>query len=359
MSDPVPVTSSDLRQAMRDPRYWRPGNPERVDYQAWVSEGWQRISDAEAAGSGTVWIAPYTRHRDGEAEEVSGHFRHTGRGSGTGIPAMATSRARSADEELPGGGRRITLRDANGGLIGRCDSLADGGQICTLGLPDGRVVVQEFAARDREIVPVGGPLAVPAVLGAAPLFMAAVDLFNRLNARGSQPGVVDGDYTPVLILNRGFEGSEAGVRVAVGRLARDRVNEFCPKTAEFDALLASVASAAPSDGMTPQQRGTAIHTTMSRRIGRQYPERSNVRAELSLSPISGFIRPYGERGSTRLDILHAVEGTDTVCAYDIKTGASGLSDRQAYRIYSAAAAFGLERGLVNPRVLVIELRPPQ
>jgi hypothetical protein len=86
------------------------------------------------------------------------------------------------------------------------------------------VVVQEFAARGGEIVPVGGPLAVPAIVEAAPLFMAATALFRKSNERhrraSAESSDAGGDYTPVLILNRGFEGTAAGVRVAVGQLRR-------------------------------------------------------------------------------------------------------------------------------------------
>lgn len=318
MPDPIPVTSSDLRHAMRDRRYWQPGHPEQAAYHAWVSDGWRRVTEGEAAGDGMVWVAPYTRHRDGEAQEVSGHYRHAGRGAAPPDGGdRKRGRVRTAEQDLPDGGRRVTVRDADGGLIGQCDSLADGSQICTLGLPDGRVVVQEFAAQGGEIVPVGGPLAVPAIVEAAPLFMAATELFRQLNERrrraSAELGDAGGDYTPVLILNRGFEGTAAGVRVAVGQLSPDRVNEFCPKTGEFDALLASVAAATLGEGMTPQQRGTAIHTAMSRAIRREYLDgASGVRVELSLP--DGDVVGYGRAGSSRLDVLHHVPGTDTICA---------------------------------------------
>ena len=36
MPDPIPLSASDLRVAMRDPRYWRPGHPEQAAYHAWV-----------------------------------------------------------------------------------------------------------------------------------------------------------------------------------------------------------------------------------------------------------------------------------------------------------------------------------
>lgn len=298
MPAPIPVTSSGLRQAMRDRRYWQPGHPGRAGRQAWVSDGWRRLAKGGSGGDGVVWVAPHTRHRDGEAQEASGHYRHAGRGAMPPDGGDRTRRrVRTAEQDLPDGGRRVTVRDADGGLIGQCDSLADGSQICTLGLPDGRVVVQEFAAQGGEIVP-------------------------------------------------------------VGQLSPDRVNEFCPKTGEFDELLASVAAATPGEGMTAQQRGTAIHTAVRDALVATYPDRNGaVRTELSL--IGGGIASYGQAGSTRLDILHHVEGTDTICAYDIKTGMAELRGMQAGRIDQEARDFGLQRQVPNPQVLVIELRAPR
>ena len=65
MPDPIPLSASDLRVAMRDPRYWRPGHPEQAAYHAWVTEGWRQVSAGEARGDDMVWVAPYTRHRCG------------------------------------------------------------------------------------------------------------------------------------------------------------------------------------------------------------------------------------------------------------------------------------------------------
>jgi hypothetical protein len=355
MPDAIPMSSADLRRAMRDPRYWQPGHPEQAAYGAWVSEGWRQVSAGEATGEGMVWVAPYTRHRDGEAEEVSGHYRSTRHAA---APDAARSRLRAAEADLPDGGRRLTLRDADGSLIGRCDSLADGSQVCTLGLPDGRVVVQELAAREGEIVPVGGPLAVPLVGGGA-LMTAAISLYNYLlNTPRPPRGGLDVADTPFLWLNRGFEGTEAGLRVVVGTLSPERVLEFCPKTPEFEELLAGVARATPREGMSAQQWGTAVHTEMRNELRLRYPsEAASVRAEFSL--MGGTPEPRSIRGTSRLDIFHHVEGTSTICVYDIKTGRAGLDDRQAWRIYREAHSFATNRGVATPHVVIVELRPRQ
>lgn len=61
-------------------------------------------------------------------------------------------------------------------------------------------------------------------------------------------------------------------------------------------------------------------------------------------------------GSTRLDIYHHVEGTSTICVYDIKTGQALLNADQAARAHREALSFAIREGVANPRVLIIELR---
>lgn len=357
MSDPVPFSASDLRQAMRDPRYWQPGHPERGDYHAWVGDAFRQLHAAEGrpGSDGLVWVNPHTRTRHGETEEVSGHFRHSGGSGGDGMASRDGARGAVSIEDEPGGDveRRYTARDGAGRLIGRCESLTDGSQFCTLALPEGGVVVQHLRPGDGEFIPAAAPAAAyafPALLGAATGLYAYLQ--NRLLA--VPPGSAAPD-TPFLLFYRGFEGTETDARVTVGTLPDQRVNEFCPKTAEFERRLGEVVGATPRGGMTPQQWGTAVHMAMKRGIERKYDRRPNVvRAELSL--VGNEDRNYGARGSTRLDIYHHVEGTSTICVYDIKTGEAGLGAGQAARIYRSAHVFAAESGVPNPRVLVIELR---
>ena len=37
---PDPPTEASLREAMRDPRYWQSGHPDRPGWLAAVTEGW-------------------------------------------------------------------------------------------------------------------------------------------------------------------------------------------------------------------------------------------------------------------------------------------------------------------------------
>ena len=45
----VRMGEPELREAMRDRRYWQSGNPEREDYGRWVTQGWQALGEARRA----------------------------------------------------------------------------------------------------------------------------------------------------------------------------------------------------------------------------------------------------------------------------------------------------------------------
>jgi hypothetical protein len=97
-----------------------------------------------------------------------------------------------------------------------------------------------------------------------------------------------------------------------------------------------------------------VHRAMEHEIKRRYdPTHNVVRAEFPL--LEGEPASRVQAGSSRLDILHRVEGSDTICVYDIKTGQAQLNPAQAARIYKEAFEYGLKEGIANPRILVIEL----
>ncbi|UPY38687.1 hypothetical protein [Sediminicoccus sp. KRV36] len=253
----------------------------------------------------------------------------------------------------PGVERRYTARDASGGLVGRCESLTDGSQICTLAMPDGGLVVQQLQAEDGEFTPVAAPAV--AGYGFSALLGAATGLYTYLqdSLRGVAPGGVAPD-TPFLFFYRGIEGTEANARVAVGTLTQERVNEFCPMTAEFEGLLAQIANVTPSDGRSAQQWGMDVQLGVRDQLRGKYGRNSSI-VQAEFSVLGGAQTSYGKPGSTRLDIYHQVEGTSAICAYDIKTGQAQLDAAQAARIYREAFQFGRRSGIANPQILVIEL----
>jgi pimeloyl-ACP methyl ester carboxylesterase len=92
------VTEGDLRAAMRDPRYWQPGHPEREAWNDWVSEGFRALArEEQRGGSGAVNVRPYTRTRDGRREQVGGHSRSRPEGGGEEAVTEALNQ-RSLDE---------------------------------------------------------------------------------------------------------------------------------------------------------------------------------------------------------------------------------------------------------------------
>lgn len=54
--DSIPLTDLDLKQAMRDPRYWEPGHPERAGFHDWVTKGWEALypSNGQGQAGGTA-----------------------------------------------------------------------------------------------------------------------------------------------------------------------------------------------------------------------------------------------------------------------------------------------------------------
>jgi hypothetical protein len=68
---PVRITQADLRQAMRDARYSKPGHPERAAFSAWVADGFRALHPSDGAPRNAVWVKAYTR--DGHV--VAAHWR--------------------------------------------------------------------------------------------------------------------------------------------------------------------------------------------------------------------------------------------------------------------------------------------
>ncbi len=361
MAQPQPVSAADLRQAMRDPSYWRAGHPERVAYGRWVSQAWQQLhpADGPAPPGGVVWVRPYDRTRFGRPEEVDGHYRGTGasRASAPGRPTPALPGAPAAGPvgAAPPAASHVA-RDGTGRVIGRAGRWPGGRQETQLVLRDGRVVTQEWQAVPELVTPVFWSPAV--TMGMRWLLPPAIALYGSMLERWLGQPADQAAERPVLLYYRGLDGTEAGAQVTVGSLREEEVRQFCPKTTEFEVMLQEVVDGTPRGSMTAAQWGTAVHLEMKRRIIARYiGRRENVAAELSLS--GGDEGHYGTKGSTRLDIYHQVEGTDVVCVYDVKTGSSGLSQQQASRLFNEALR---HRGpMMRPptRVIVIEPRPAQ
>jgi hypothetical protein len=83
MAESITITEADLRAAIRDPRYWMSGHPEREGFAGWVTEGFRALHGPEAKG-GSVKVRAYTRRRDGREEHVGAHTPGSAAGWGEG-----------------------------------------------------------------------------------------------------------------------------------------------------------------------------------------------------------------------------------------------------------------------------------
>jgi hypothetical protein len=87
---PVMITEADLRQAMRDARYWQAGHPERAAFSAWVTDGFRALYPLDAGPRSAVWVRAYTRN----GHAVAAHWR--------GAPQVRGTMADSRNESQPG-----------------------------------------------------------------------------------------------------------------------------------------------------------------------------------------------------------------------------------------------------------------
>ncbi|WPB86376.1 hypothetical protein [Sediminicoccus rosea] len=92
MAEFIHVTEESLRAAMRDPRYWRSGHPEREEYNRWVTEGWRAVVNEGQGKGGVVQVRAYTRTRNGKTEQV-GHI------PGLIRPAVMTTKLRPRERQ--------------------------------------------------------------------------------------------------------------------------------------------------------------------------------------------------------------------------------------------------------------------
>jgi hypothetical protein len=111
MSGP-PITEADLRAAMRDPRYWQAGHPERSSYVARVSEGWRSLVEAEAGQGGAVNVRPYVRTISGKAVNVAAHTRGDPPGGSGSLSGQEMPAGRVPDRIVAAAYRRSAACDA-------------------------------------------------------------------------------------------------------------------------------------------------------------------------------------------------------------------------------------------------------
>lgn len=87
MPEPVRITEADLRAAMRDPRYWKSGHPEREGFSQWVTKGWKSLLPTDSPAKGSVWVKSYVR----DGHRVAAHWRGAPPGGKDGADHDGTS----------------------------------------------------------------------------------------------------------------------------------------------------------------------------------------------------------------------------------------------------------------------------
>lgn len=190
------------------------------------------------------------------------------------------------------------------------------------------------------VQPVFAPL--PAIVG----IEAALTLFAALSALNSR------DSRAVFEFNaQGFDrGLDGTPDFAASRLLnRDEVNSECPRLSEVQQRTDLAAgSINRSDYTRPSEYGTAVHTRLAAQI--KALNDPDFRAEVSL--LKEIRARYGARESIRIDIFERV-GNGTVCVYDIKTGAEGLSAARFREIAMRVMKIFPD----TTRILISEIRP--
>ncbi len=99
-------SEAELRRAMRDPRYWQSGHPERAAYVADVTRGFQELYPPAGGEGGSllVHVRSYERRRNGQPEQVSDYHQRRARGAappaaGQAVPSERPPAAVAAPRE--------------------------------------------------------------------------------------------------------------------------------------------------------------------------------------------------------------------------------------------------------------------
>lgn len=130
------------------------------------------------------------------------------------------------------------------------------------------------------------------------------------------------------------------------------VNAACPRLGDVQARVDRITKDVQRDhiGLSSTQFGTEVHTRLKNEINNLHEP--DFRSEVSFLKSRATDR-YGQMGSVRVDVLEQVNSR-TVCVYDIKTGASGLT---LPRMVEIAGRVYATFGRVAARIIVTEVRP--
>jgi len=199
-----------------------------------------------------------------------------------------------------------------------------------------------------------GPPPAEAAL-AASAGLALLTLYAAIQSRPESLGAGSDDVAAIAF--RVWKGDKitGPAVVSLAALTAEQVAQSCKRLPDVQAWTNEAATElAPKRlSMTSQTWGTVMHTWIKQRIARlkeSLPSAyGDISAELSLDSSAKPAR-YGQRASTRLDVLEEVRD-GLVCVYDVKTG-RGLSKP---RVDDIAKLVALRHG--SATFFIIEIRP--
>lgn len=195
---------------------------------------------------------------------------------------------------------------------------------------------------------VGGSPAIVALKLGLSLALAIRDAYNVATALNDE-----NNRAAALFRSKEYPlGDGVLNRAEVRNLDKDEAQSFCPRLAEVQSRTDSAAEAVRRDRgpLSPAQYGTAVHLDLKQQID----DLNNPDFRAELSYLKGEPAKYGVRGTIRIDVLERVDAA-TVCVYDIKTGASGLTGARMDEIaVNVAKNFGPIQ-----RIVITEVRPAQ
>lgn len=186
---------------------------------------------------------------------------------------------------------------------------------------------------------VSAPLVQPAFLPAVPLAiegaLAAVEAVRALELALSLLtvlGLTAHEFDPA-------SGSQPALTPWVGKLNQQALDGACPRNGEVRVIVNDVTNAVRASGnyRNPTDFGNQVHIEVLRRVNSQIDP--DFTAEMLINPSGRPLKPR-KSGNIRLDLIENVRATQTVCAYDHKTGNSGITMTRAAQRAAGNCALG-------------------
>jgi len=327
---------ADLRQGLERKAGFDPDQP-RDDHGRWTS-----------AGGGSGWSLT----RDATGKEPWEHVVRQRRADGSLAQELVFNRdggSIHSEYARPGDGLPWTERHTVVAPSGERIRFETAGDVQTISDADtGEVLGRSRWTDDGpEPDPTLQPVFDPRGYVAQKTIEAAAALYVWLSSKN------DGDGSAVLVFRAAeYAPGEAPAAepVRVGRLDREQTDIACPRHGEVQQRTDDAADTVRREGnyWTPQGYGTQVHKNLERQI--KLLSDPNFVAEQSLS--KNDFENYGATGSIRIDVLERV-GNGTVCVYDIKTGARGLSLSRSVEIVGNV----FKNYSDTSRIILIETRP--